>query len=169
MNNLQNAKCSKCGNDIVGTEFRIINEQHVCLKCIYGTTEPFSIFPIGYVENALKRGKSFHLVGNRNQISKICLFPSQSQFLYKLEDEKKIDVIFYLNHQRPSIPSSFHRGIDGKKVGVFASRTPDRLTPIAITNVELIKIQGTTLFVRGLDAVNGTPVLDIKLGMNSYC
>ncbi|WP_457920125.1 TrmO family methyltransferase domain-containing protein [Candidatus Lokiarchaeum ossiferum] len=54
------------------------------------------------------------------------------------------------------------------KVGVFASRTPDRLTPIAITNVDLLKIQETTLYVKGLDAVDGTPVLDIKLGMNSY-
>ncbi|WP_371806674.1 TrmO family methyltransferase domain-containing protein [Candidatus Lokiarchaeum ossiferum] len=161
-------ECSSCGKVIVDNNFRIIDNQYVCLECIYGDIKPFKIFPIGFVENTLRRGKSFHLEGDRNQISKIHLFASQAPFLYKLADEKKIDILFYLNHQRSSIQSSFQRGIDGKKVGVFASRTPDRLTPIAITNVDLLEIQETTLYVKGLDAVDGTPVLDIKLGMNSY-
>ena len=60
--------------------------------------------------------------------------------------------------------SIFPRGIDGKKVGIFASRTPNRLSRIGITNVRLVKIKDTTLFVKNLDAINGTPVLDIKLG-----
>ncbi len=46
---------------------------------------------------------------------------------------------------------------------MFASRTPDRLSRIGIQDVRLLDIKGTTLFVKGLDAVSGTPVLDIKL------
>jgi tRNA (Thr-GGU) A37 N-methylase len=61
----------------------------------------------------------------------------------------------------------FARGYDGKQVGPFASRTPDRLTPIGVTEVELLKVDGTKLVVRGLDAFNGTPVLDIKVSMTS--
>ncbi|MBW2597596.1 MAG: SAM-dependent methyltransferase, partial [Deltaproteobacteria bacterium] len=57
----------------------------------------------------------------------------------------------------------FKRGLDGKEVGVFASRTPDRLSRIGIQDVRLVKVEGTTLVVKGLDAINGTPVLDIKL------
>ena len=63
--------------------------------------------------------------------------------------------------------SVFTRGFDGKRVGPFASRTSDRLTPIGVTEVELLEVNGTTLVVRNLDAFNGTPVLDIKVSMAS--
>ncbi len=48
-------------------------------------------------------------------------------------------------------------------MGVFASRTPNRLSRIAIQDVTLVRIEEATLYVEGLDAVNGSPVLDIKL------
>jgi tRNA-Thr(GGU) m(6)t(6)A37 methyltransferase TsaA len=47
-------------------------------------------------------------------------------------------------------------------LGVFATRTPYRPNPIGLTLVELLKIEANVLYVRGLDAFNGTPVLDIK-------
>ncbi len=161
-------RCTKCGEHKDLQNMRYIDEEAFCTTCLYEKHPAFEIFPIGFVKNSLERGKSFHLHGNRNQISEIHLLPSQKPFLYALKDEKRLDILFYLHQQRPSVKSVFHRGLDGKKVGVFASRTPDRLTPIAITNVELIKIKDTVLFVKGLDAINGTPILDIKLGMNSY-
>ena len=46
--------------------------------------------------------------------------------------------------------------------GVFASRSPRRPNPIGLTLVELLGREGTTLRVRGLDMLDGTPVLDIK-------
>lgn len=79
-----------------------------------------------------------------------------------LEQEPEITIVYYL-HKSRSVKTIFKRGIDGKQVGVFASRTPDRLSRIGIQDVKLLDIKGTTLFVKGLDAVNGTPVLDIKL------
>jgi len=47
-------------------------------------------------------------------------------------------------------------------VGVFASRTPHRTSRIAVSNVELVKISDTHIYVKGLDAFEGSPVLDIK-------
>ena len=82
--------------------------------------------------------------------------------MYKLEEEKIITVVYYL-HEAISTKSVFNRGLDGKKVGVFASRTPYRLSKIGIQDVKLLKIEDTTLYIKGLDAVNGTPVLDIKM------
>ncbi len=79
-----------------------------------------------------------------------------------LDQESEITIVYYL-HKSRSVKTTFKRGLDGKKVGVFASRTPDRLSRIGIQDVILLKIEGTTLFVKGMDAVNGTPVLDIKL------
>ncbi|MFO8020512.1 MAG: TrmO family methyltransferase [Promethearchaeia archaeon] len=96
-------------------------------------------------------------------MTKIPLFSSQRPFLYKLEDKKGITVVFYF-HKYRNIKSTFSRGIDGKWVGVFASRTLERPSRIGISNVKIIKIEKTTLYVKNLDAIDGTPVFDIKLG-----
>jgi len=47
-------------------------------------------------------------------------------------------------------------------VGVFASRSPSRPNPIGLCVVRLIRVEGCTLYVRGLDAFEGSPILDIK-------
>jgi formylmethanofuran dehydrogenase subunit E len=51
---------------------------------------------------------------------------------------------------------------DDVEVGVFATRSPHRPNPIAQTVVEIRERDGATLAVRGLDLVDGTPVLDLK-------
>ncbi len=51
---------------------------------------------------------------------------------------------------------------DGMPHGVFASRSPRRPNPIGLTVVELLRRDGSKLFVRGVDMLDGTPVLDIK-------
>jgi len=51
--------------------------------------------------------------------------------------------------------------------GVFATRSPRRPNPIALTVVELLGRDGTTLHVRGVDMLDGTPILDIKPYMSS--
>ena len=57
---------------------------------------------------------------------------------------------------------------DLKEIGTFASRSPNRLSKIAVTDVRLIRIEDTTLIVSGLDAINGSPVLDIKMAKNDW-
>jgi tRNA (adenine37-N6)-methyltransferase len=51
---------------------------------------------------------------------------------------------------------------DGGLVGTFALRSPVRPNPIALSIVRLIRIDGATLTVRGMDCVHGTPLIDIK-------
>ncbi len=51
---------------------------------------------------------------------------------------------------------------DGRIHGVFASRSPRRPNPIGLTIVELIRREGNRLYLRGIDMLDGTPVLDIK-------
>src|SRR5262249_40913279 len=51
---------------------------------------------------------------------------------------------------------------DAPRLGVFAQRTKYRPSAIGVTAVELLGIDGAVLKVRGLDALDGTPVLDIK-------
>jgi tRNA-Thr(GGU) m(6)t(6)A37 methyltransferase TsaA len=51
---------------------------------------------------------------------------------------------------------------DNRPHGVFATRTPRRPNPIALTTVELLRREGRQLHVRGVDMLDGTPILDIK-------
>ena len=155
-------KCSRCGSECGEKTVCIIDGKPVCLGCLYGGAEPFEIYPIGVVRNGLRRaGEGFGTCGEEG-VSRIELLGSQKPFMYKLDDEKYITVVYYL-HETTSVRSVFNRGLDGKKVGVFASRTPHRPSKIAIQDVRLLKMDDTTLFVEGLDAVNGSPVLDIKM------
>jgi tRNA-Thr(GGU) m(6)t(6)A37 methyltransferase TsaA len=57
----------------------------------------------------------------------------------------------------PSIP----------KRGVFATRSPDRPNPIGLSLVDVLAVDGPIIKVRGLDAVDGTPVVDLKPYINA--
>ncbi len=51
---------------------------------------------------------------------------------------------------------------DNQPHGVFSTRSPRRPNPIGLTVVELVRREGASLFLRGVDMLDGTPVLDIK-------
>ncbi len=163
--------CSVCNQKIDQCCTEKIDNDLICHLCLYNESKPYKIYPIGFIENDTDLGQHFEFNrksnnNSKSSISKINLFKSQKPFLFKLEDEKWITVVFYFHIQRP-IVSTFPRGLDGKKVGVFASRTPFRPSRLGISEVELIKVEGTTLYVKNLDAFNGSPVLDIKIGSKS--
>jgi tRNA (Thr-GGU) A37 N-methylase len=54
------------------------------------------------------------------------------------------------------------------KVGIFAQRGKNRPNQIGLTVCEIVKIDGRKIFLKGLDAVNGTPVIDIKPWMTEF-
>jgi tRNA (adenine37-N6)-methyltransferase len=56
---------------------------------------------------------------------------------------------------------------DGRPHGVFSTRSPRRPNPIGLSTVELVRREGAILHLRGVDMLNGTPVLDIKPYMSS--
>lgn len=56
---------------------------------------------------------------------------------------------------------------DNRPHGVFATRSPKRPNPIGLSVVELLRREGTRLHVRGLDMLDGTPILDIKPYLSS--
>ena len=144
--------CSECKRKIIDHNYFMVDDLPVCYKCLYGQIEPLAIYPIGKVSRV-----------NSDGISRIDLFSYQCKFMYKLEEEKWISIIYYL-HQTYHIKTIFKRGKEGngKEVGVFASRTPHRTSRIAVSNVELVKVSDTHIYVKGLDAFEGSPVLDIK-------
>jgi tRNA (adenine37-N6)-methyltransferase len=82
------------------------------------------------------------------------------------------EVLFYFHiaAQHENIVMSRHpRGNQNwPKMGVFAQRNKDRPNFIGVSIVKIIRLEGRSLFVQGLDAIDGTPVLDIKPVMAEF-
>ncbi len=99
----------------------------------------------------------------RSKDSRIILDPHFVEGLQGLEVGQRILIIFCF-HQSEGYELLQHpRGdVTVSRRGVFALRSPHRPNPIGISVVDLLSIEGNVLLVRGLDAINSTPVLDIK-------
>jgi tRNA-Thr(GGU) m(6)t(6)A37 methyltransferase TsaA len=122
-------------------------------------SERIEMVPVGYVENDY-----FEPVYNEevySKVSKIVLKKEFTDGLYRLEDFEKLYILFYFSKSK-GYKLIHRRHYDGEISGVFASRSPYRPNGIGLTIVELLKVEGNVLHVKGLDAINGTPVLDIK-------
>jgi tRNA (adenine37-N6)-methyltransferase len=117
--------------------------------------------PIGFVETDAVGNE----VKDKTRISKIILNTGLVEALDGIEGFSHVFVLFWLNEVNGQHRAlKFHpRGrVDMPLLGVFALRTNQRPNPIGLTLVELLKVEDNVLTVRGLDAYDGTPVLDIK-------
>lgn len=84
------------------------------------------------------------------------------QGLRNLKDFSHIIVLHYLDRAKFEGLEAKPPWAQGRRVGLFASRSPHRPCPIAISIVKLKSIQGATLTTTSIDAYDRTPVLDIK-------
>ena len=123
------------------------------------TSEVIEMVPVGYVENDYLEPVYNEEVYNK--VSKIVLKEEFIDGLYRTEDFEKLYILFYFSKSK-GYELIHRRRYDGEMSGIFASRSPYRPNKIGLTVVELLKVEGNVLHVRGLDAINGTPVLDIK-------
>lgn len=121
--------------------------------------EKIEFTPIGYVENDYLEPEYNEEVYQK--VSKIVLREDLVDGLYRIEELEKLYILFYFSKSE-SYKLIHRRRYDGEMSGVFASRSPFRPNGIGLTIVELLKVEGNVLHVKGLDAINGTPVLDIK-------
>lgn len=80
--------------------------------------------------------------------------------LYRIEENDHVVVVFHL-HESDGYTLRADRRY-GSERGVFNSRSPNRPGKVGATTVELLERDGRRLRVRGLDAIDGTPVLDVK-------
>lgn len=74
---------------------------------------------------------------------------------------ERLDVLYWLDKSRRDLVTQNPKS-DGKLFGTFALRSPQRPNPIGLSRVRLERVEGTTLVVRGLDCLDGTPLIDIK-------
>jgi tRNA-Thr(GGU) m(6)t(6)A37 methyltransferase TsaA len=127
-----------------------------------GVVMEIKMKPIGYVQRASK-GED---VKDRSLVSRVVIREDLVEALEGIEDFSHVFVVFFM-HEIPREETKamkvHPRGrTDLPLLGIFATRTAYRPNPIGLTLVELIEREGNVLVVRGLDALDGTPVLDVK-------
>ena len=119
--------------------------------------------PIGYVHNDVAQKKH---VSWGNDVSVIMLEEEYTGGLQGLEDFSHVIVLFYLDKAKYEKEKHLQRRPQNRQdmpvVGIFSQRTKDRPNTIGITAVEIVSVEERCLTVKGLDAIDGTPVLDLK-------
>lgn len=114
--------------------------------------------PIGFVRsNASAKNDC------SKQESIIEILPEFEEGLYMIEEEREL-IILYIFDRSEGRSLKVHPKGDPKIPlrGVFATRSPDRPNRIGMTTVQLLSREGRLLRVKGLDALDGSPVVDIK-------
>lgn len=124
---------------------------------------PCTVHPIGHVENGIT---ALDGVVWEDVESRVVVAPEFSDGLEGIDDFSHIIVICYLHRRAGDEDRRLRVHPQGRQdlplVGVFATRSPRRPNPIALTVVPLLRREGNVLFVKRLDMADGTPVLDIK-------
>jgi tRNA-Thr(GGU) m(6)t(6)A37 methyltransferase TsaA len=89
--------------------------------------------------------------------------PAMLEGLRNLRPGDEMILLTWLDRARRDVLSSHPRGDTTRpQEGVFSTRSPHRPNPIGLHRVQIIAIDGRRIRVRRLEAVNGTPILDIK-------
>lgn len=117
---------------------------------------------IGIVHNAYKNLTDIPRQGRMSEeVSEIEIHPDFSDGLLKIEQNKYLIVLYWAHLAKRDILKTIPPA--AKEIhGVFASRSPGRPNPLSLCIAELIKHNGRTLRVKGIDALDGSSVIDIK-------
>jgi tRNA-Thr(GGU) m(6)t(6)A37 methyltransferase TsaA len=122
-----------------------------------------NLTPIGFVRNSIKEPG---IEDWRTVTSEVIIEENLKEALSRIDEFSHIIVIYWMHKLSPSQRAIIKVHPKANQnlplVGVFASRSPARPNPIGITTVKLLEHRDNVLKVTGLDAIDGTPVLDIK-------
>ncbi len=118
------------------------------------------IKPLGKAKNSVVKPM---LPGWKNVVSEIVIDKKYAKGLDGTEDYSHIMVVYWMDKEKEChLKHHPQARSDVPYVGIFACRCPQRPNRIAISTVELVGRKDNVLKVKGLDIVNGTPILDIK-------
>lgn len=107
------------------------------------------------------------LVEEEGEFSNVRVFPEFSAGLNGLEAFSHVIVLYWLhgrdNHgDRATLEVTPRRHVGAPRIGVFACRSPSRPNPVGLSVAEIVGISGALLRLRGLDALRGSPIIDLK-------
>ena len=122
-----------------------------------------NIEAIGIVISPVKEGVD---EGWGGVVSEIFVEERYAPGLVGLNEFSHILVVFYMHKSTFEEEDHLQRRPQGRQdmphIGIFAQRAKHRPNPIGVTAVELLAVRGNTIMVRGLDAIDGSLILDVK-------
>lgn len=133
--------------------------------------ESMVLKPIGVIHSPYQRREDIPRQGRLSgEICEIEVFPEYITGLKDIEQCTHLFIIFWLHlgdrSKLTAVPPH-----DGREHGVFATRSPSRPNPLALDIVELLEVRDNRLKVKGMDALDGSILLDIKAysaGIDSF-
>ncbi len=124
----------------------------------------FEVNAIGVVESPLTDRASAPRQGDEGAPEAVIVFDEEVRdALSGLEPGDEVIVLTWLDRARRDVLRVRPRGDATRaETGVFGTRSPDRPNPIGLHRVRIVSIEGTRARVRDLEALDGTPILDVK-------
>ncbi|MBD3265922.1 tRNA (N6-threonylcarbamoyladenosine(37)-N6)-methyltransferase TrmO [bacterium] len=140
-----------------------VNERYTQKKMKEITQKSFTFHPIGAFHSPLTRETGAPRQGRlAPEIeATIEIAPQYENCLKGIEHFSHIFVLFIFDRSK-NWSANVHPPNAKQSRGLFSTRSPNRPNPIGLTAVRLVKREGRILHVSGIDAFDGTPVVDIK-------
>lgn len=126
--------------------------------------ERFEVHPIGHVESPLDDPATAPKQGFEGSTEAWLVFePAVLDGLGDLRVGEEVVVLTWLDRARRDVLAVHPRDVTSNPLtGVFSTRSADRPNPIGLHRVTVVEIDGPRLLVRYLEALDGTPILDVK-------
>jgi len=122
--------------------------KEICLK------------PIGTVKNRVRKPR---FGGFAEEISEIIVDKKFQEALKGIDDYTHLIIVYWMDKVKDYVISHRPQGNPNVPVvGIFSCRCPARPNPIGMTTVRLVEHKGNRIKVKGLDILDGTPIIDIK-------
>ncbi len=127
-------------------------------------TTPYEIRPIGYVESPLVDRETAPKQGFEGAPQAWLVFdPDMADGIRDLAIGADVFVLTWLHQAQRDVLAVHPRGdTRNPETGVFSTRSPDRPNPIGLHRVRIAAIDGPRVLVQDLEAVDGTPIVDVK-------
>ena len=124
----------------------------------------YTIEPIGVVRSELTRLEEAPMQGDEGAPEAwLELTPSAARGLIGIKASDKLILLTWLHLAQRDVLQVHPRGdINRPLTGVFATRSPDRPNPVGLHRVSVLEVMDQKLRVSPLEAINGTPIVDIK-------
>jgi tRNA-Thr(GGU) m(6)t(6)A37 methyltransferase TsaA len=124
----------------------------------------FSLTPVGFIQSSLKRPQDAPKQGHEGAPHAwVETIPAVAKGLRGITVGQQIILVTWLHQARRNVLKLHPRGDKNLPLtGVFAARSPDRPNPLGLHRVTVLEIAGNRLRVAPLEAIDATPVVDIK-------
>ncbi len=124
----------------------------------------FEVVPVGWVESPLTERAQAPRQGDEGAPPAWLAFEAAvAEAIRDIRPGTEVLVLTWLDRARRDVLVTRPRDDpDRPPLGVFSTRSPDRPNPIGLHRVQVVAVEGSRILVHGLEAIDGTPLVDVK-------